>query len=93
MTIRRHSYRPRRLPERFFDQDRVFVYVENFFARHKGEEWPTVRQVARALRWKQQRVLDAVDGDPDGRLYTTYWYVDFKVRDGNRFIESYGDRA
>lgn len=89
-----HRHKARILPERFFDQDEVFVYVENFFARHKMEEWPTVRQVARGLRWRQQRVLDAVDGDPDGRLYLTYWYVSFpeelKIRDGDRFVESYG---
>jgi hypothetical protein len=87
---RPHRHRARRLPERFFDHDRVYVYVENFFARHNQEQWPTVRQVARGLRWRQQRVQDAIDGDPDGRLYTTHWYTNCE-RDGDHFVESYGE--
>ena len=72
------------------DHGRVFRYVERFFAKKLRTEWPTVRQVARAFRWTQQRVSDAVDGDPDQRVFLTSYFTD-DASLGDHFVESYGE--
>ncbi len=73
------------------DHDRLFGYVERFFARTKHTEWPTVRQVARALGWRQRRVEEACDGDPDGRLFTSSYFAWSEPPLGEHFVESYGE--
>jgi hypothetical protein len=72
------------------DHERLVSYVERFFARHKKETWPTVRQATHALGWTQTRLQDAVDGDPEGRLYTTSYFTVIEDPFGDHFVESYG---
>jgi hypothetical protein len=74
------------------DQDRLFRYVERFFERAKKTEWPTVRQIARAFGWTQQRVEDAVEGDPEGRTFMTSYFTRPEPPLGEHFVESYGDK-
>lgn len=69
--------------------DKVFCYVEKFFARSGNTAFPTVRQVARAINLRQNQVIEIVE-DND-RLMLTYWNVDHHVTDGERFVESLGD--
>jgi hypothetical protein len=68
------------------DHEYVWRYVERFFAAHSRTEWPTVRRVARSLRWTQQRVSDAVDGDPDGRTFLSSYQGEYPL--GEHFVES-----
>jgi hypothetical protein len=68
------------------DHDRLVAYAERFFQRHAKTEFPTVRAAARALRWNQQRIEDAVDGDPDGRLMLTGFNL--TNRRGDLFVET-----
>lgn len=70
------------------DSDRVFRFVESFFARK--QKWPTMREVARSLRWRQERVDDAIEGDPDGRTYTTSYFTRKDPPRGEHFVQSYG---
>ncbi len=53
------------------DSARLLAYVERFFARAKQTAFPTVRRAARSLGWTQRRVEEAIDGDPEGQLFTT----------------------
>jgi hypothetical protein len=71
------------------DRDRVFQYVENFFARQERPKFPTVRQVARALRWRQLRVEEAAYDDE--RLSLRCYNVSFEVPMGEYFVETYGE--
>jgi hypothetical protein len=73
------------------DSERLFRYVEKFFAKHRKEKWPTVREVAHALGWKHDRIQMAIDDDWDGRLYTTSYYVEPEDPFGEHFVESFGN--
>lgn len=70
------------------DHDRLAEYVEHFFARHEKTEWPTVRRAARSLGWTQTRTVEAVDGDPSTRLFTSSFFFD-EPSVGEHFIEAY----
>ena len=69
-------------------KERVFNYVERFFARQKNTTFPTVRQVARAMGVRQSQVIEIVEDD--NRLMLTYYNVDHHIADGDRFVESLG---
>jgi hypothetical protein len=56
------------LVEDWTDPWRVERYVERYFQEHGRTEWPTVRQVARALGLRQADVEQAVDGHPADNL-------------------------
>lgn len=70
------------------DHDRLHHYVERFFAAHAQEEWPTVRHVARAFGWTHRQIEDAIDGDPDGRMFTSSYFVKPDPPFGEHFIET-----
>jgi hypothetical protein len=72
------------------DSERLRRYVERSFARAKKERFPTVRQGAHALGWTQSRVAEAIDGDPDGQLFTTQYFTVWETPFGEMFIETYG---
>lgn len=72
------------------DHDRLFLYVECFFRRHEKTEWPTVRRAAKSLGWTHVRVQDAVEGDPDARLFTSSYNTAPPQPLGDHFVESYG---
>ncbi len=74
------------------DHDRVFRYVESFFEKAKKTAWPTVRQVTRALHWSQARLQDAIDGDPQERLFTSSYFTLPEPPLAEHFVESYGDK-
>jgi hypothetical protein len=74
------------------DHERLYAFVERFFARAERTEFPTVRRCARSLGWPLARVEDAVEGDPDGQLFFTYYHVETWPR-GDRFVESHGERT
>lgn len=69
-----------------YDHERIRRYAERYFARHDSTAFPTVREVARALRLRQYKVELECDGDPDCRLMLTgYGPEDGKV--GDLFVE------
>lgn len=72
------------------DHDRLARYAERFFQRHHKEKFPEVRQCARALGWTHQRVMDAVEGDPEDRMYTTSFYATEDPPIGDHFVETWG---
>lgn len=51
------------------DHDRLFRYVQRVFFRSGRTKFPTVRDAARALRWRYSEVTAAVEGDPDTRMF------------------------
>ena len=67
---------------------RVERYVERFFQRHECTQFPTCRQVAKALRMRNADVMQEVEDNDN--LQTTYWNVGWyeRVPDGDRFIET-----
>lgn len=67
--------------------DRVYRYGERRFQSSGCTEWPTVREVARALRVRQQQVWDEVDGD-DPRLMGSYYLVEWDPPIGDWFVET-----
>ncbi len=72
------------------DAERLYAYVESYFARHQQTEWPTVRRIAKSLGWTQMRVQEAIDGDPDGRCFTSSYFVAPDPPFGEHFVESFG---
>lgn len=75
------------------DHRRLFRYVEAFFARAERTEWPTVKQAARSLGWTQSRVEQAVEGDPDARLFLSSYFTRPEPTLGEHFVESNGDKT
>lgn len=78
------------------DHDRLFAYVEAVFKCSKNTEWPTVRQVARAFKWMHTEVENAVEGDPDCRMFLSgYNFISDEALErniiGSLIIESYGE--
>ena len=69
------------------DHERLSAYIERYFTQHDRTQWPTVREAAKALRWTQERVESAIDGDPDGLLALTYYNVAWDVPIGDKFVE------
>ncbi len=53
--------------------DRLLRYTRRFFARHRSEKFPTVREAARALRLPQG-TIEELAGEPPLMLtlYNTY---------------------
>lgn len=64
-------------------------YVERYFARHGRTEWPTVRRAARALGWTQDRVVEAVEGDPESRMFLSAYNTAPPQTRGEHFVEVY----
>ena len=58
------------------DHDRLATYVAGFFARHQRTEWPTIKYAAKALRWTQRQVEEAIEGDPQQRMFTSSHFAD-----------------
>ncbi len=83
----------RRKKPREYDHRRLFRYVEAFFARAERTEWPTVQQAARSLGWTQARVEQAIEGDPDARLFLSSYFTRPEPTLGEHFVESYGERT
>jgi hypothetical protein len=75
------------------DHDRVFRYVERFFARTGKTQWPTVRQITRAFGWSQARLQDAIDGDPQERLFTSSYFATPEPPLAEHFVESFGNHT
>ena len=67
--------------------ERIARYVERSFQKSGMTEFPTVRQVARALGLRQGLVEAAIDDDPTGRLMLTFWYAEDQ-RLGDHFMET-----
>lgn len=62
-----------------YSADRVAAYAYNFWMQHHMEEWPDVRQVARALRLRHAEIDDC---SGDGRYQLTGYNVEgFKLGD------------
>lgn len=79
-------------PRKEYDHVRLFRYVERFFARAQQTEWPTVQHAARSLGWTQARVEQAIEGDPDQRLFLSSYFTRPEPKLGEHFVESSGDR-
>lgn len=70
---------------------RVVCYAERFFQRSGKTEFPTVRQVARALRLQQSEVEQiAQDCDARGLSFDN---VEWKEPVGGWFVEVYAEDA
>jgi hypothetical protein len=69
------------------DLVRLAGYVEKFFSRSGQTQWPTVRQVARALGWRQSRVEETCDGDSDGLLFLSSYFTTPEPTLGEHFVE------
>ena len=54
------------------DRERIERYVRRYHARHKQEKWPTVREVAHALRLRQSVIEEEAEVLP---LMKTEWNV------------------
>jgi len=75
---------------RMADHERLHRCVERLFAKSEKTRFPTVREVARVLRWKQARVEATVEGDPDERLFLTSYFTVVPEPLAEHFVESYG---
>ncbi len=71
------------------DHQRLSLYVERFFARSGNTEWPTVRQAARALRWRMERVEATCDGDPESELFLSSYHAYPEPTLAEHFVERY----
>lgn len=71
-----------------FDSDQLFAVVRRYFERMGKTEFPTVRRVSRTLRWSYDRILQAVQDDPD-RMFTTSHNVTPESAIGEHYIELY----
>jgi len=69
------------------DHDRLYRYAEAFFQRSDRTEFPTVRTAARSLRWTHARVIAAVEGDPDSRMFTSSYGLG-STPEGDLFVET-----
>jgi hypothetical protein len=72
------------------DSERLFRYVERYFAKMEKTAFPTVRRVARSLGWSHERIQNAIDDDWDGRLFTTSFFTTWEQPFGEHFVESFG---
>ena len=72
------------------DSDRVARYAEAYFQRHHKEEWVTIRRAAKSLGWTQDRVVDAIEGDPENRTFTSSYFGGDDPPIGEHFIETWG---
>lgn len=74
--------------------DRIVRYGERYWHRARHERWPTVREVARALRMKQSDVLDCAGDqcrDRSSVMLTGYNWQD--VRAGDLMVEIQSPRV
>ena len=71
------------------DPQRVERYAERYFQRSGRTEFPTVRQVARALRLRQREVEMAVEDHPTSNLFLTMYNVEGGTPLGEQFVETY----
>lgn len=71
------------------DPQRVERYVEGYFQRSGRTDWPTVRQVARAVKLRQREVEMAVEDHPAGNLMLTMYNVEGGTPLGEQFVETY----
>lgn len=70
------------------DHDRLHAYAEAFFQRSGRTEWATIRQAARSLGWRQERVYDAIEGDPHDRMFVSSYFSCAEPSLGDYFIET-----
>lgn len=70
------------------DPERLLGVVRRYFEGTGRTEFPTVRRVSRTLRWSYQRVLQAVEDDPD-HLFTTSHNVLPEPPLGEHYVEIY----
>jgi hypothetical protein len=73
------------------DVARLADYVERVFAESQKTRWPTVAEAARALRWRQSRVEEACDSDPENLLFLSSYFVTPEPRLGEHFVERLED--
>jgi NADH:ubiquinone oxidoreductase subunit E len=66
------------------DRERLIAYVRRYFARHRQEEFPTVRRVARALGMRQADVETEADELP---LMLTAYHTAPAQPLGDHFVE------
>lgn len=69
--------------------DRVYRYAERKFQKSGMTTFPTVRQVARALKVTQVEVQDAVTGDPECCLMLTSYDCSPPQPLGDHFVETF----
>jgi hypothetical protein len=71
--------------------DRIIRYVERMFQRSGCTEFPTVRQIARALRLRQSEVWEWADGsygNDNQHLMVSYYNVEWEAPIGDWFVET-----
>lgn len=66
------------------DEWRIERYVRRYFCRHDESEWPTVRQVSRALRIRMSDIEEIGDALP---LMLTSYFTTIPEPLGSHFIE------
>lgn len=68
-------------------EQRIYNYAERFFQASGGERFPTVRQVARAMKVRQATVYDAVEGWGERGLMLTSEWNESAI--GDHYVETY----
>lgn len=56
-------------------EDRLVRYAERVFAQSGSTKWPLVRQAARALRVRQSKIQEIVEGSGRRLMLTSYFTV------------------
>lgn len=87
----RQSDKETRWGVRLSDHARLARYVERFFQRSGRMSWPTVGRITRSFGWTQARLQDAIDGDPDGRTFTSSYFARPEAPFRDHFVENYGE--
>lgn len=65
------------------NRDRIIDYVERRFQESGKAEWPTVREVSKALKIRQS----VVEEEANDGICISYYLVSFKVPLGDHFVE------
>jgi hypothetical protein len=71
------------------DHEILRARVEASFQASGRTRFPTVATLARELHWRRSRIADAVEGDPDGQLYTTSFHTLVRPPYGEHFVETF----
>ena len=69
--------------------ERVYRYAERKFQESGKTTFPTVRQVACALKVTQSAIQEAVDDEPYGDLMLTSFYTEIPEPLGDHFVETF----
>ena len=70
-------------------RERVYKYAERKFQASGRTEFPTVRQVAKALGVKQDAVKEAIEDDSYGDLMLTSFHTVKPEPLGSHFVETF----